>query len=965
MPFKAGAIYGEAILNTKKWTTGLTAMQKSTALGMAAITSAFTAAMIKTGKANNEFSKALTNVSTLIDTNAVSMDDLSKQLIKLNPELGDTTELTKGLYQSFSSGAKTAEEAMDLTTTGAKFAKAALTDTFTAVDVLSTAMNAYGKEVVSAEHASDLFFTTIKLGKITGEELASSIGTSIPLFSSAGISLEELSAGMAAMTKQGVNANKATIQLNAIVNSFLKPSEKMKENLHAIGYESGSAFLKAKGLSGALELVAKSTAGDGAKIAELIPNIRAMRGVMALTGTGAEEFNNILEDMSDVVGANQEAFEKQDKTWETAKNALDKVSIAVGEVSKQFIDKLLVGVTKASTWFINLSDESKHFASTFIVVGAAVGAVTLAVVGLNAALVALAANPVTAVIMGIGLLTTGVITLAKTLEDKRITKAEERFHDIAIEIGVAADKTKDLGKAMLELEDMLQTNSMYEQFATAEQSAEGLKRQIEHVSEKYGIAKEKIAEMLLTSDKVNETKKETIRNIQKQYAEEEKLNKQLKIAKELNSTTEIIQEKMLMHTQERKNSTEEYNQSLQDQIDLEEQREADRKERELAEIARVEGVKKARLKAEENYRLELSKTQAKIDYGMITLEEGIKENISSAETLANAMIDIGYDTSTAGQIGNKVLEKALKIMEEEKEKLKEIQDEERKKAADKVIIYQATEERIAELLQKRENERLRLLQITTEAEKKASEEITEKEREEAEKRKQIFWDYYGTIINATSYFLDQLSGIKNMALQNDLDQITLTYQSELEALNKKLDDGLISQEEHDKQLAILNKNKKDKENELNKKAFEANKSFEIGKIWMSVADAIAGWWSAATSLGPIAGPIFGTAMSAASIAMGVKQTELVNEQQFVPAMEKGGTASGVTRVNESGGEILNLPDGTVVIPHDISRQIAQDSGMNNIINVSFEGAYINNEMDLDTVVSEVSRKLGMELRAVV
>ena len=144
----------------------------------------------------------MSNVNTIIDETKISTQNLTKDLLKLDPALGNTTDLTNGLYQSFSSGAETAEEAMQTTVDSAKFAKAALTDTYTAVDVLTTAVNAYGKESMTTTQASDIFFTTIKKGKLTGEQLAGSIGQSIPLFASAKINLNELASGMAAMTNR-------------------------------------------------------------------------------------------------------------------------------------------------------------------------------------------------------------------------------------------------------------------------------------------------------------------------------------------------------------------------------------------------------------------------------------------------------------------------------------------------------------------------------------------------------------------------------------------------------------------------------------------------------------------------------------------------------------------------------------------------------------------------------------------
>ena len=103
-------------------------------------------------------------------------------------------------------------------------------------------------------------------------------------------------------------------------------------------------------------------------------------------------------------------------------------------------------------------------------------------------------------------------------------------------------------------------------------------------------------------------------------------------------------------------------------------------------------------------------------------------------------------------------------------------------------------------------------------------------------------------------------------------------------------------------------------------------------------------------------------MTAASIALAAAQTAAIAGQTFVPARQQGGMAGGLTRINERGGEIVSLPDGSQVVPADISNQIAANAAPQNIINVSFNGAKISDDMDLQRVTDHVVRQLGKELR---
>ena len=68
---------------------------------------------------------------------------------------------------------------------------------------------------------------------------------------------------------------------------------------------------------------------------------------------------------------------------------------------------------------------------------------------------------------------------------------------------------------------------------------------------------------------------------------------------------------------------------------------------------------------------------------------------------------------------------------------------------------------------------------------------------------------------------------------------------------------------------------------------------------------------------------------------------------------------GLTRVNERGGEIMNLPNGTQIIPHDISARMA--GGPRVTVHVTVAGNVIGNEQYADELGERIADKL---LRAI-
>lgn len=66
-------------------------------------------------------------------------------------------------------------------------------------------------------------------------------------------------------------------------------------------------------------------------------------------------------------------------------------------------------------------------------------------------------------------------------------------------------------------------------------------------------------------------------------------------------------------------------------------------------------------------------------------------------------------------------------------------------------------------------------------------------------------------------------------------------------------------------------------------------------------------------------------------------------------------AGGLTRVNERGGEIMNLPSGTQIIPHDVSVKAA--GGRSVTVNVTIQGNVIGNREYTEQVGAYVGRKV--------
>lgn len=71
-------------------------------------------------------------------------------------------------------------------------------------------------------------------------------------------------------------------------------------------------------------------------------------------------------------------------------------------------------------------------------------------------------------------------------------------------------------------------------------------------------------------------------------------------------------------------------------------------------------------------------------------------------------------------------------------------------------------------------------------------------------------------------------------------------------------------------------------------------------------------------------------------------------------------SGGLTRVNERGGEIIDLPRGTRIIPHDLSQKMTNNSGGISVV-VNIQGNMVGNDEFLNKMASMFARKLQVAM----
>lgn len=304
------------------------------------------------------FESAMAKVGTIADTAKVPLESLSSQVLQVSGDMHiGANEIAEAAYQAISAGQDTGN-AVAFAGQASMLAKAGFTSSASAVDILTTALNAYGKGADEAGHVSDVLLTTQNLGKTSVDELAGSMGRVIPLAAAYNVSLENLSSGLAIMTANGIATAEASTYTKSMLNELGDTGSAVGKILQQ---QTGKSFAElnadGKSLGDVLQVLYDSVGGNATEFAALWRSVEAGTGALSLASTGADKFNGVLQQMQADSNLTQTAY---DTMTDTMAYKLDGVKTNAQNLGAALFDavsgRLGEGVALAGGYLQTLSE---------------------------------------------------------------------------------------------------------------------------------------------------------------------------------------------------------------------------------------------------------------------------------------------------------------------------------------------------------------------------------------------------------------------------------------------------------------------------------------------------------------------------------------------------------------------------------------------------------------------------------
>lgn len=211
-------------------------------------------------------------------------------------------DVTEGLYQAFSNQVIRTSSDLEVMTQALRLSRITVSSVADSVNLLSSVMRSYGLTNIEAKDTVDALFKAVELGRFRVADIADTIGRISVIGSQLGVARNELLAITSHLSVTGLRPSETETQVSAVLNAFMKPSQKLKEVLRSWGFESGEAALRVLTLTGAIQKLNEEVMSGRVSLSDVSPNIRSMRGMV-----GARDIDEIRRIRSEIDNAGPSA----------------------------------------------------------------------------------------------------------------------------------------------------------------------------------------------------------------------------------------------------------------------------------------------------------------------------------------------------------------------------------------------------------------------------------------------------------------------------------------------------------------------------------------------------------------------------------------------------------------------------------------------------------------------------------
>lgn len=284
-----------------------------------------------------DFQAQMNTINTVAQVTPTRLDAIGKSIIGLAEKTGTgIADLTSAYYDLVSAGISAAD-AQDVLVQANELAIGGLGTTKEAVDLLTTAINAYGGDAKKAADYTDYLSQAVAEGKVTTSQLAGSFSQVAIIASTYKIGVDQLAASFGYLTQQGMAAGDVAAYMRQAISALIKPNSALLALQKQSGHNYADMIKHGMDFVDVLAILRSDTVKFHGNLGAELGRIQALQYVLGTTGQKYHRYRKILQHVRDSTKGltesqrlAQERMKGAQFDWNTFKNTLQGIGIQLG-----------------------------------------------------------------------------------------------------------------------------------------------------------------------------------------------------------------------------------------------------------------------------------------------------------------------------------------------------------------------------------------------------------------------------------------------------------------------------------------------------------------------------------------------------------------------------------------------------------------------------------------------------------
>ena len=254
-------------------------------------------------------------------------------------------------------------------------------DLATVATIVADAITGFGMEASESTKVADLLTQAANSGTIGITDLGETFKYIAPIAGAMGLSIEDVTTAVAAMSMAGIKGSSAGTALRTMLTNLVNPAGQAKDAIEILGLSATNADGSMKSLDEIVSMLRTSfdgmTEAEKAQYAAMLAGQEGMSGLLSLLNLTEEEYNAIAASMDNANGVAQEtATIMQDNLQskvEQLGGSLESLAIKLGDIVIPYVQQFVEWLTSLVDKFTNLDTGTQKTILKFAALVAAIG----------------------------------------------------------------------------------------------------------------------------------------------------------------------------------------------------------------------------------------------------------------------------------------------------------------------------------------------------------------------------------------------------------------------------------------------------------------------------------------------------------------------------------------------------------------------------------------------------------------